>query len=254
VSDENGRTTRAGSSHYSYTHYEDPSVAAGFDAQRFGGPIGEYLLDSQASLIKVAFGSASAPRILDVGTGTGRAALTLLAHGAHVVGVDASAAMLGVAHARAAERGHRLSLGRADAQRLPFADRSFDGAVCLRVLMHAVDWRACVAELCRVTRWRVVLDFPALVSFAAVESGVRRVRRAFGQPVEAYRVLAEVQVAAALRAGGFRIALVHRQFVMPIAFHKAVGRLTFTKQVERALRGVGLLGLMGSPVTLVAER
>jgi SAM-dependent methyltransferase len=252
VSGEHGRRIRP--DHYSYTHYANPAVAAAFDAERFGGPIGAYLLESQAALIRVAFAPASGPLILDVGTGTGRAAITLASHGARVVGVDASAAMLSVARARAADAGQRVSLGQADAQRLPFADRSVDGAVSLRVLMHAVDWRACVAELCRVTRWRIVVDFPALVSFAAIESGVRRVGRALGRPVEAYRVLAEQQVSNALRTGGFHIVLVHRQFVLPIALHKAVGRLAMTRRVEGGLRGIGLLALVGSPVTLVAER
>ena len=41
------------------------------------------------------------------------------------------------------------------------ADRSFDLAVSLRVLMHTPDWRQCVAELCRVARRRVIVDFPA---------------------------------------------------------------------------------------------
>jgi hypothetical protein len=61
-------------------------------------------------------------------------------------------------------------------------------------------------------------------------------------------------VSNALRTGGFHIVLVHRQFVLPIALHKAVGRLAMTRRVEGGLRGIGLLALVGSPVTLVAER
>ena len=42
--------------------------------------------------------------------------------------------------------------------------------------------------------------------------------------------------------------------VLPIALHKAIGRLGLTKSVERGLTRVGLSRLLGSPVTLVAER
>jgi len=42
--------------------------------------------------------------------------------------------------------------------------------------------------------------------------------------------------------------------VLPIALHKALGQLAVTKGVERTLRGIGLLRLLGSPVTMVAER
>ena len=53
---------------------------------------------------------------------------------------------------------------------------------------------------------------------------------------------------------GFRIVTRHRQFVLPIALHKKIGSLGTTLGVERALASVGLLRLLGSPVTLVAER
>jgi hypothetical protein len=47
---------------------------------------------------------------------------------------------------------------------------------------------------------------------------------------------------------------VHRQFVLPIALHKAIGSRGFTDTVEGLLRRSGLLRLFGSPVTVVAER
>ena len=48
--------------------------------------------------------------------------------------------------------------------------------------------------------------------------------------------------------------MVRRQFVLPIAFHKAIGRLGFTQTIERGLSAVGLSRVLGSPVTVVAER
>ena len=59
--------------HYSYQHYADPAVADGFDALRFSGPIGRYLLESQEALLTEMLAPLSARVILDVGTGTGRA-------------------------------------------------------------------------------------------------------------------------------------------------------------------------------------
>ena len=88
-----------------------------------------------------ALGPSSGPRILDVGTGTGRAAIALAKAGADVVGVDASEEMLAVARDRAREAGARVQFDVADAHRLPFPDRSFDSAVCFRMLMHTPEWR-----------------------------------------------------------------------------------------------------------------
>lgn len=243
-----------GDDHYSYRHYANTSVAEGFDALRFGGPIGQFLLEAQQTILIDALAPVKGRRVLDVGTGTGRAAIGLAEAGAIVTGIDASAEMLTVAATRAAASGLAVTFERGDAHALPVADRSVDAAVCLRVLMHAIDWQQCVAELCRVSRWRVVADFPALGSFAALESGGRRLVNAIGAHTEAYRVMAERDVTAAFQAHGFRIVMVRRQFVLPIALHKAVGQLAVTKGVERMLKNLGLLRLLGSPVTMVAER
>jgi ubiquinone/menaquinone biosynthesis C-methylase UbiE len=240
--------------HYGYTHYANHEVAEGFDALRFGGPIGRYLLETQQALLMSAIAPTDGRRVLDVGTGTGRAALALAAAGARVTGVDASREMLGIARRRAAEQGVTPTFEVADAHALPFASRSVDAAVCFRLLMHVEDWRRCVSELCRVSRWRVVLDFPARGSFAALESMARRVAAAAGRTTEAYIVLAERDVRAELAAGGFRVTTVHRQFVLPIALHKTIGSLGVTTALESGLRAVGLRRLLGSPVTMVAER
>ena len=244
----------ASRNHYSYSHYANRDVAEGFDALRFGGPIGRYLLECQQTLLLEALAPVKGRSVIDVGTGTGRAAIGLAEAGAAVIGVDASAEMLRVARAKAAGAAVVLPVGLADAHALPFASGSVDAVVCLRLLMHAIDWRACVGELCRVARWRVVVDFPARASLASLESGMRRLAKSVGSETEAYRVLAEQEVAETFRQHGFRVVMVRRQFVLPIAFHKAIGRVAFTQSVERALATVGLSRLLGSPVTLVAER
>jgi len=240
--------------HYSYSHYASRRVAEEFDALRFSGPIGRYLLESQQALLLSVVAPVPGRTVLDVGTGTGRAAIGLAKAGADVVGVDASDAMLEVARARAAGEAVAVRFEVADAHKLPFPDRDVDAAVSLRLIMHTPDWRQCVAELCRVSRWRVIVDFPALGSVAALESAARQLARAAGRRVEAYRVIPESAVRRALESHGFRLVSVHRQFVLPIALHKRIGSLGATKATERALRAVGLLRLLGSPVTMVAER
>lgn len=244
----------AGREHYSYAHYADAAVADGFDALRFSGPIGRYLADTQAAWLATVVAPAPGRMILDIGTGTGRAAIGFAAAGATVAGFDYSREMLRVGRARAAAAGVGVRFGVADAHRLPIADRAVDATVCLRLLMHLVDWRAAVGELCRVTRSRIVVDFPALASAAALESAARRIAHALGRRGEPYRVMAERAVVAAFRAHGFRLVAVHRQFVLPIALHKAVGRIGFTTAVEGALGALGLSRLFGSPVGMVFER
>jgi 2-polyprenyl-3-methyl-5-hydroxy-6-metoxy-1,4-benzoquinol methylase len=240
--------------HYSYTLYADPATAEQFDARRFGGPIGELVAETQARVLLELAGDVRGRPVLDVGTGTGRAALLLAKAGAIATGVDASEQMLSVARQRAAAAHLAVEFGPGDAHALPFLNRSYDVAVSLRVLMHTPDWRRCVAELCRVALSRVIVDYPSARSVAALESAARRLAHAAGRQTEPYRVLTDRAVREAFEAGGFRVAAVHRHFVLPIALHKAIGSRGFTDRAEAALRRLGLLRLVGSPVTILAER
>ena len=191
--------------HYSYTAYADPAMASGFDAARFGGPIGAMLLEDQEQVLNSFLGDVAGVSLLDLGTGTGRAALALARRGARVTAVDASSEMLNVARQRAADVRLAISFKEGDAHDLEFPDRSFDKAVCLRVLMHAPDWRRCVSELCRVTAQRVVFDYPALASAAALQALWRRLVHAAGHRTEAYRVFAGPTIARELERHGFQI-------------------------------------------------
>jgi ubiquinone/menaquinone biosynthesis C-methylase UbiE len=240
--------------HYSYAVYADASTAETFDARRFGGPIGEIVAASQARVLLDMVGEVAGQTVLDVGTGTGRAALLLAAAGALVTGVDASEKMLAVARQRAVEQGVQLRFLVGDAHALEFADRSFDVVVSLRVLMHTPEWRRCLAELCRVARRRVVVDYPSAASMAAIESAIRRVTHALGARNEPYRVFMSGTIAREFASHGFEIRADHRQFVLPIALHKAIGSPALTRAIENVFRRIGLLRLFGSPVTIVAER
>ena len=240
--------------HYSYAAYADPNMARTFDDRRFGGPIGELIAKSQARVLANMTGRITDREILDVGTGTGRAAFILALGGAKVTAVDASEEMLVIARQRAAEQMLRIDFRRGDAHALDFADRSFDAVVSFRVLMHTPQWKRCVAELCRVAERLVIVDYPSATSVALFESLARRATHAMGAKTEPYRVFSHAAIREAFDRNGFRIRSVHRQFVLPIAFHKAVGSRRFTMWSEKVLDHAGLLKPFGSPVTLVAER
>jgi SAM-dependent methyltransferase len=88
-------------------------------------------------------------RVLDVGCGTGGYTSAIAeATGAHVVGCDRSASFLDFARKKPAV----VEWVRGDAERLPFADASFDRVV-MSLLLHQLDDPArAVAEAFRVLR------------------------------------------------------------------------------------------------------
>jgi ubiquinone/menaquinone biosynthesis C-methylase UbiE len=229
-------------------------MASSFDRRRFSGPIGEMLLADQERILSAFLGDISGARVLDMATGTGRAALAQARRGAVVTAVDASSEMLAVARKRAVEVGVHVEFVEGDAHRLIYPDRSFDAVVCLRMLMHVPDWRTALSELCRVSRRAVVFDYPALGSTASLQAAWRRAVLNLGGTVEAYRVFGARDIEHELERHGFRIISTHKQFVLPIALHKAIGSAAFTRTSEGLLARAGLLKLAGSPVTVAAER
>jgi SAM-dependent methyltransferase len=91
-------------------------------------------------------------RVLDVGAGTGNAALPAAAAGAEVVATDVTPELLAVGERHARERGLSLRWQVADAQALPFADGEFDAVLSCIGAIFAPDHRATAHELLRVCR------------------------------------------------------------------------------------------------------
>jgi SAM-dependent methyltransferase len=93
--------------------------------------------------------------LLDVGCGTGnftREAAALVGAAGRVVGIDLSPALLGVARQRATGLDLPLTFEIADAQRLPFADNTFDGCRIERVLQYLDNPCRALAEMVRVIK------------------------------------------------------------------------------------------------------
>lgn len=96
--------------------------------------------------LQKALAGAPGPRLADLGGGTGNYALALQQAGWDPVVVDRSPEML--SHAA----GKGLATVQADAQRLPFADQSFDAVTMISMLHHVEDRSAALAEARRVLR------------------------------------------------------------------------------------------------------
>jgi SAM-dependent methyltransferase len=136
------------------TRYHD-AAAADYDAKwgiDFGPGGGEQVLTKVAKALGDDPGHY--PRALEVGAGTGYFTLNLMLAGVidAAVCTDISPGMLDALAANALRLGLAVETVRADAEALPFPDRSFDLVLGHAVLHHLPELRRAFAEFHRVLR------------------------------------------------------------------------------------------------------
>jgi SAM-dependent methyltransferase len=148
---------------YSYKKdfYRDPAVAADYDQHRFTTPrrrrrnVRKWRAIQQAIEEAADIGS-----VLDLPCGTGRFTGDLARSGLQVIGGDISLQMMREA-ARSPQVEHPDIAGyvQADAEQLPFRDRSLDSVVSIRFMFHVdpTTRRRMLREMGRIsTRWLII--------------------------------------------------------------------------------------------------
>jgi len=91
-------------------------------------------------------------RVLDVGTGTGSAAIRAAQAGAEVIGLDIASEHFDAARRRAAEAGVEVEWVEGDAEALPYEDESFDRVLTAFGTIFATEHDLAASELVRVCR------------------------------------------------------------------------------------------------------
>jgi SAM-dependent methyltransferase len=90
--------------------------------------------------------------ILDLATGTGWTSRLVARRGADVTGADIAGDLVAAATERARKEGLAIEYRIVDAEKLPFADQSFDGVISTFGVMFASRPEAAAAELARVCK------------------------------------------------------------------------------------------------------
>jgi SAM-dependent methyltransferase len=94
----------------------------------------------------------SGARVLDVAAGNRNATLAAARRWCDVTSTDYVGSLLEAGRARAAAEGHSIKFQEADAEKLPFADASFDVVLSTFGVMFTPDQEKAAAELLRVCR------------------------------------------------------------------------------------------------------
>ena len=192
--------------------------------------------------------------VIDVGGGLLSAAPLFAEYGHTVVAhADAPGALLRFPEL-ARRFPERVSARIGPFHRLAAADGEFDLAISVGTIGYVDDWRGLLAELCRVSRRWVAIEF-------AAESGARRLARSVlargrreAAPVPLVHEVPVASVEEELARHGLHPVAMERQFVLPIAVHRLLHDPVISDSMERALARAGVADYLGNPVMLLAER
>lgn len=223
--------------------------SAGDDyATRFAGEAGEWMLERQTECLRESLeGLPDGGLALDVGGGHGQTEPVLRDAGfvTRVTGSDP------VCDKRLAEDTDFIVANHLE---LPLTDREADVAISFRLLTHCERWPELIAELCRVSDRRVVVDYPAKLSVNVVADLFFGLKKGVEKNTRTYRCFSHREIEAEFFRHGFTDLRRHPQFFFPMVLHRMMKSRRLSRRLEAVAACLGLRRLFGSPVVLEARR
>ena len=233
---------------------EDPDVetSSADYARRFAGTVGEWFLDTQARATLSLLRRWPAASVLDVGGGHAQLTQPLIEAG-HAVTVYGSRPICAERLRPWLDAG-RVSFVSGPLLETPFAERAFDVVLAFRLLPHVERWRDLAAELARLARYAIVVDYPSRRSVNAAADLLFGLKQRVERNTRPFRVFSDGEIEAAFAGAGFQGTARRPQFFFPMALHRALRLAPLSRGLETGSAALGLTRLLGSPVILRLER
>lgn len=219
-------------------------------ATRFRGAVGEWFLEVQRNAIvrcvkKITHEEPRTLRALDIGGGHAQCVKTLTDIGFKTTLLVSEDAAVGQAEPYIASG--KVALVVDNPLKLPFPDKSFDIVTSLRILPHTDEWKTLIAEMSRVSRRGVIIDYPTTQSINAFSEMLFGLKKNIEKNTRPFSLFSKNEVRDEFLSQGFEVRCSVGQFVLPMALYRAIKVKAFAKTVEGVLRPLGL-HILGSPV------
>ncbi len=215
-------------------------------AARFSGEVGRWFVEVQAKALLSILGEDTTQTILDVGGGHAQTAIPLIEKGFKVTVLGSSPECAKKLTSQIYENKCSFKVG--SVLSLPFPDKSFDVVISFRLLSHLEQWEKLIAEMCRVAKKVVILDYPPKQSFNALEPLLFSTKKKMEGNTRKYLSFSRSDVRNSFATHGFAHRRSIPQFFWPMVIHRAIKSPKISKILEGVVSPLGLRSLLGSPI------
>jgi 2-polyprenyl-3-methyl-5-hydroxy-6-metoxy-1,4-benzoquinol methylase len=221
-------------------------------AQRFAGEIGAWFLQVQEEATLCMLEPFPATTILDVGGGHGQLTPALIQQGYHVTVLGSAASCQ--RRIKSLLDNQRCTFEVGNILDLPYPDQAFDVVVSYRLLPHVTAWQRCIAELTRVARRVVLVDYPAVCSVNYIAPLLFQAKKRLEGNTRTFTSFKERELLAVFQACGFQRAERYPEFFFPMVLHRFMQAPRLSATLEQMCRLIGLTDIFGSPVIMKLVR
>jgi hypothetical protein len=117
-----------------------------------------------------------------------------------------------------------------------------------------VSWTGLIAELCRVARRTVVVDYPSRRSVSVLSERLFGLKKGIEHNPHPFLLFTPQEIPAAFAGHGFTVPADRPQFLFPMALHRWGNRAELSRLSEAPGRLLGLNRWFGSPIIARADR
>jgi len=241
------------------TEPADIETASDDYARRFAGQVGQWMLKIQESIVlrflrqeNASHAKGVISTVLDVGGGHGQLAVPLCREGFAVT-------VVGSADSCNRRISDMIDAGicrfqTADLLKLPYPAKSFDAVICFRLATHCERWPSLIAELCRVARTAVVMDYPTIQSVNFAAGKLFGAKKRLEGNTRTFKLFRHDEIESFFSANGFSIEAREGQFFLPMVLHRTLKSRRLSAWLEDKCKHYGLTRKWGSPVIVKATR
>ncbi len=220
-------------------------------ARRFSGKIGEYFLDVQTKITLQLLNSWQNAKILDVGGGHAQIAVPIIKVGYNLTVVGSGVVCKERLNRFLDESSFKYET--CDLLNLPFDDKCFDIVTCFRLLTHEENWKIQIAELCRVAKSAVIIDYPDIRSFNILYKFLFKIKKKYEGNTRTFRNFSRKELIEEFRKNEFINPKFKAEFFLPMVIHRALKNVKLMSSLEKVFYFLGLTKYFGSPIILRVE-